>query len=302
MALAVAACGSETPVPAPPAAPSVTPRVTNLEIVPASAAFAAPGETLQVTVRASFSDGTQRDVTRETTWAVIDERVATISTTGLVTAREYGSTGMFGRWQQQNSISMGIEVSRRNGPLWTVVGVVRDARSGLPIVNAEVRIVGGAFADARSTVTDGNGYFDLGALGGPTTLRVSKLGYEYGSLSTDVSGEGRVEIGLTPNPGAYIERTFVDRLAETDAGVKDYRIVTRDGVIDATAENLTCDYNGYDKLQMELRSGSLVLDADLRPQTCAPRVRTTVPRGEYLLRVKGHAAGGDFRVTFREPR
>jgi hypothetical protein len=233
---------------------------------------------------------------------VVDERVATISSAGLVTARAFGSTTFFAKAQEHYSLARGIGVSRRNGPLWAVDGVVRDARTKAPVVGAEVSAVDGPFAGVITAGADGNGYFRLGALGGPMTLRTSAFGYEYGSLSIDVTAAAQLDIKLAPNPGPFIERTFIDRFTADDIGVKDYRIVTRDGVIDAVARNLTCDYNGYYKLQMELRRGDAVLQADLRPQICAPRVRTVVAAGEYVLGVKGSAGGGDFRVTYRESR
>ena len=69
------------------------PPVTLSSVTVASASSSqALGFTQQFTATANFSDGTTRDVSSTATWSTADTNIATVSATGLVTAKAVGST------------------------------------------------------------------------------------------------------------------------------------------------------------------------------------------------------------------
>src|SRR6185295_11224618 len=88
--------GSSTPttptaaVSPPPSTPS-PPRI-RLVTINGNVTFTMIGETSQLTVTATFSDNTTKDVTSEGRWTVGDTRIASVSPGGLVTVMGYGST------------------------------------------------------------------------------------------------------------------------------------------------------------------------------------------------------------------
>src|SRR5262249_34912992 len=70
--------------------PADTPRPTGLEVFPPEAVFAAKGEVQRVVVRAKYSDGTDRDVTRFAVFVGNNDAAAKVSEDGVVTAAGAG--------------------------------------------------------------------------------------------------------------------------------------------------------------------------------------------------------------------
>jgi hypothetical protein len=82
-----------------PADGADVPRVVGLELYPTSAVLGGPGEKQRMTVRAAYSDGHQRDVTRLAYFLTSNETSATVSADGVVTAGQRGEaliTARFG--------------------------------------------------------------------------------------------------------------------------------------------------------------------------------------------------------------
>src|SRR5262245_63230241 len=87
-------CGGQTPTtpttatpstpPTPP--PSSSPRL----VITGNLSLTAVGETSQLTARATFADGTTKDITNEALWMSRQPSIATVSPTGLVTATGLG--------------------------------------------------------------------------------------------------------------------------------------------------------------------------------------------------------------------
>ncbi|RKN82089.1 Ig-like domain-containing protein [Paenibacillus ginsengarvi] len=67
------------------------------------------GGTAQVTLTATFSDGSTRDVTSEAEWATRSYKVADISDSGLISAGEYGKTSITAKFGGK-SVSVAVEV------------------------------------------------------------------------------------------------------------------------------------------------------------------------------------------------
>ena len=81
-----------------PADPKETAYVTGVEIYPVQAVLEGTGATQQFTVRAKYSDGTDRDVTKIASYASNNDVSAKITKTGLVTADKRGEAFVMARF------------------------------------------------------------------------------------------------------------------------------------------------------------------------------------------------------------
>lgn len=81
-----------------PADPKDTPYVTGVEIFPVQAVLEGAGASQQFTVRAKYSDGTDRDVTKIASYASNNDVSAKITKTGLVTADKRGEAFIMARF------------------------------------------------------------------------------------------------------------------------------------------------------------------------------------------------------------
>ena len=81
-----------------PADAADVPRVVGLELYPTSGVLGGQGETQRLTVRAAYSDGQKRDVTRLAYFLTSNEASATVSADGLVTAGQRGEAQITARF------------------------------------------------------------------------------------------------------------------------------------------------------------------------------------------------------------
>ena len=80
--------------------PPKTPKVVDVEIYPKQAVLEGPETTQQLTVRAVYSDGTDRDVTRETVFISNNSIAAKASPSGLITSGKPGESFIMARFDQ----------------------------------------------------------------------------------------------------------------------------------------------------------------------------------------------------------
>lgn len=78
--------------------PAEVPKVVSVELYPKTAVMDGEGETQRLTVRAKYSDGTDRDVTSLAYFSSNNETAAEISQKGLVTAHERGEAFIMARF------------------------------------------------------------------------------------------------------------------------------------------------------------------------------------------------------------
>jgi hypothetical protein len=95
-----------------PADPAAAPVPTGIEVFPARAVFARPGEAQRVSVRATFSDGTDRDVTRFAVFTSGNDAAAAVADDGLVTAAGPGEAFVLARY---DAFTQGLPVIVRPG-------------------------------------------------------------------------------------------------------------------------------------------------------------------------------------------
>jgi hypothetical protein len=99
-----------------PKDPADTPKPTGIEVFPREAVFAAKGETQRVVVRAKYSDGTDRDVTRFTVFVGNNDAAATVAEDGTITATGPGEAFVLARF---DAFTEGTAVIVRPGTPFT---------------------------------------------------------------------------------------------------------------------------------------------------------------------------------------
>jgi hypothetical protein len=108
LCLAVAACGSDSPAPTP-AAPTPTTSAVQVRASGDASGTLEAGQTRQFVATATQSTGATSDVTQQATWQTSAPAVATVSTTGLVTAVAQGDAEISATYQSVKG-TMGVGV------------------------------------------------------------------------------------------------------------------------------------------------------------------------------------------------
>jgi hypothetical protein len=95
------------------------PKVTKIEVYPAAAVIPLPGLKQQMTVTATYSDGTTRDVSAEAFLESSNSEVATIDkASGIVTAVRRGETAVLARYEGNYAAATIIIMGDRSGFAW----------------------------------------------------------------------------------------------------------------------------------------------------------------------------------------
>jgi hypothetical protein len=202
----LAACSSHTataPTQTPPSSPPATPALTSVSLCCSpSVAF---NEAKQIQARATYSDGSTKDVTSAvTSWKSSKPAIASISSTGVVSALAPGTfdiTASFGGLE--GSLSLIIFPSVFEPPAADeVTGYVREitALGPVDLRLAEVEVQGGP-ATGRKVQTTSGGIFRIGGLqAAGFDLIVRMRGYATGRTHVDSLGR-ELNINLGPAAG-----------------------------------------------------------------------------------------------------
>src|SRR5262249_15535566 len=83
-----------------PKDPKETPKPVSIEVFPKGVVFAAKGETQRVVVRAKYSDGSDRDVTRFAVFVGNNDASATVSDAGVITGTGPGEAVILARFDE----------------------------------------------------------------------------------------------------------------------------------------------------------------------------------------------------------
>jgi hypothetical protein len=186
-----------------PAAPSPSP---NTPAVPSVRSLAIggtlslhqPGDTGQLTVTATFSDGTTKDVTAEAAWSC-PPGVVSVSA-GLVTAVGFGS-GEIRAASAGHASWIAVRVAPEGAFL--VKGPVTDGGPNFSLHDARVEAT--SASGTYSTTTGSSGWFTLPGAG-LVTLRASKDGYDDAVVQVTVDHDQQVTLGLRrrQQPGTIV--------------------------------------------------------------------------------------------------
>lgn len=162
------------PPPPPPALVSVA--------LAGNANLAAVGETSQLTVTASYNDGSTKDVTREVRWFIGDSRVLSVSQDGLVTVVGLGRTYVTASYLNRGA---GMRVTATPPGTFVISGRVREPGQG-GVLDATIT----DRASGLSTTANSDGAFSLAALRvSDTRLGITKAEYEPRELDATTSSE-----------------------------------------------------------------------------------------------------------------
>jgi hypothetical protein len=159
--------------PAPPPSPAVVSIALTGNVL-----LTAVGETSQLTLTASLSDGTTQDVTSNGRWIVSDSRVATVTPDGLLTVVGLGRTFVNVSYVSKAAFT---RVTATPPGTFVVAGRVREPGQG-GVLDATVT----DRATGLSAVANADGLFSLAAL--PTArvrVGVARNGYEPRELDAD---------------------------------------------------------------------------------------------------------------------
>ncbi len=152
-----------------------------LDVSPARATLRAIGATLRLTVVASYSDGTTRDVTADpaTAYETGDAAVVTVDA-GAVTAAGTGRSTVTARFGGRSAVADIDVVAGSTSGAGFVRGEAFDDRTGLPLGGATVTLLadgGGPLTVPLEVTADTRGRFVLPARAGSVAVRVSKAGF-----------------------------------------------------------------------------------------------------------------------------
>src|SRR5262249_27475721 len=103
---------------------AVAPKVVGLDMIPASRTFAEPGLQQQFLVRARFSDGSVRDVTRDARYTSNNENVAAVGEDGLVKLPAKGEASVMVRYGSFVAVSNLVVLHHDPNFAWTDPGEV----------------------------------------------------------------------------------------------------------------------------------------------------------------------------------
>ncbi len=95
-----------------------SPRVTKVEVYPASTVIPLPGMKQQMTVTATYADGSTRDVSAEAFVESSNTEVATIDRKGILTAVRRGETAVLARYEGNYAAATVIIMGDRSGFAW----------------------------------------------------------------------------------------------------------------------------------------------------------------------------------------
>jgi len=190
--------GSSTPT-------TPSPTLSGVSISAPSSA-AKPGESAQFTAVATFSNGTTQTVTNQAGWQSTNTSVATVSTTGFVTAVTAGEADIRATYQSVTGTAhMTVSAPAPPSPpppsTFSVCGTVKEDSGSAPVPSAAVSVKDTNF----SSSSDSTGHYCVAGLSsGRFTLRASKSGYDIAEVTVNVNGNMAADVPMhkqsAPNP------------------------------------------------------------------------------------------------------
>src|SRR4051812_10495781 len=180
--------GASTPTtPTTPAAPTVT-SIT----VTAPSNSAKPGDSSQFTATAVMSNSTTQTVTNQASWQSSNTAVATVSSTGFVTAVAAGEADIRATYQAVTG-GAHITVTAPTPVGNSICGTVKEDGTNTTLSGATIQAKDTSF----STSSDSGGKYCLTGLSATRyTLRATRSGYQLTELDVTVSGSVTADISM----------------------------------------------------------------------------------------------------------
>lgn len=203
-------------------------------VITCSARLSRPGDTCQLTMMVTFSDGSTRDVTAEAGWGY--GNAVRVSPTGLVTAIAYGTGEVIhNAYRGLGPNPMLVRVV----PEGSFIVTGRVAEGGFKVEDARVSARSAAGTAMTASLEDGR--YELAPVSGDAVLRVEKDGYVAQEKKLNVQRDETADFELPRNRGTagidgvytltftagpsctlppeLMRRTYLARVSEAAAGL-----------------------------------------------------------------------------------
>ncbi len=182
--LTATACNDRPESPSVPPTPSPPQPPTLISVaLTGNVTLGAVGETSQLTLTGTFSDGTSKDVSADARWTLGDPRVLTITPGGLATVTTLGRTFVTANYQNRGAST---KVTATSPGTYVISGRVREPGQG-GLLDAVITDA----ATGLSATSNLDGLFSIAALPAPEALlNVAKVNYE----AREVSANERMEV------------------------------------------------------------------------------------------------------------
>ena len=158
--------------------------------------------TFQLSATARMSDGSTRDVTTSALWQTSNPALATISSSGVLTAVGSGEVEARATYQSVMGTLKLVVTAPSAANMFTLTGVVREAAPAAKVVSG-VRVAITVGADTgMSIVTDASGQFRFNALSaGAIAMEATRDGYELWRVANlDMDQDRVLDVTLYPKP------------------------------------------------------------------------------------------------------
>jgi carboxypeptidase family protein/Big-like domain-containing protein len=190
----VAGCENQK-TPTAPTAPTVSagPSLTALT-VKGNATLTAPGQTTQLTLEATLSDGSKKDVTSTAQWSTTNSSVVVVSPTGLASASGFGRASVIGSAAGRGSPSFVMTVLPEG--TYILSGRVTEA-GDLPLAGVRVETIGGPMSGRVAMTSGFSGDYAFNGVSGVLQIRATKDGYQPATQNVSQDTE-HVNVELAP--------------------------------------------------------------------------------------------------------
>jgi Bacterial Ig-like domain (group 2) len=151
-----AGCGKSSPT-----SPTVGPPTVTAVTVTGNAALTAPGQTSQLTLEATLSDGSKKDVTSTALWSSSNRNVMTITAAGLAMAVDFGQASVQGSSMAAAKSSPNFVMTVLPAGTYILSGRVTEG-GDFPVADVRVETIGGLMT-GRAVMTNGSGRYAFNA-------------------------------------------------------------------------------------------------------------------------------------------
>ncbi len=172
------------------------------------------GQTSQLAATANYAKGTTQDVTSQATWTSATPAIATVSSTGLVTAVTAGVAEIRATYQ---NVTGSLQITVNKPPTYTLTGTVTETapHSTTPLNGARVEIIDGA-NQGKFSLTDSKGQYQITTvLAGSFNVRASLDGYDNTTKLITLNANTTLAFALNPTP-RQITETFTGTISGGD--------------------------------------------------------------------------------------
>src|SRR5580704_11158586 len=198
----------------------------------------AQGQTSQLTLEGTLSDGSKKDVTSTALWSSSNRNVVTVTAAGLAMAVDFGQAFVQGTSMAAGKSSPNFAMTVLPAGTYILSGRVTEG-GNLPVADVRVETIGGPMS-GRAVMTNGFGSYAFNGVSGVVQVRATKDGYQP-ATQTVTQDTQHVNVGLTPIlpyaslggvysltftaspscnlPDDAVKRTYTATIAQTDAAL-----------------------------------------------------------------------------------